>query len=203
MKLRRGSNRNLALPFIPCVEQSPCLCVSVVDSLPVLESSFPMSKQPTSKHTPAHGHTGKDHPVQNTCFACGKGNPDGMQLDFFFDEAAHTALCEFNLPAKFQGPPGHAHGGIIATILDEAMGKVNKLRNVLALTKSMNVEYLKPVPLGKNLTVTGRELRVEGRNHINAAEISDETGALLARSVGTFVAIDIKKMFAKHLQLEE
>lgn len=159
-----------------------------------------------SKHKPAPGHTehiGKDHPLQNNCFACGRGNADGLQLEFFFDEDARTAFCKFNLPAKYQGPPGHAHGGIIATILDEAMGKVNKLRNVLALTRSMNVEYLKPVPLGKDLTVTGREERVEGRNHINAAEITDESGALLARSVGTFVAIDVKKMFSQHLQPED
>jgi len=156
-----------------------------------------------SKHTPAPGHIGKGHPIQNTCFACGKGNADGMQLDFFFDEAAHTAFCHFNLAAKYQGPPGHAHGGIIAVILDEAMGKVNKLRNVLALTKSMNVEYLKPVPLGKDLTVTAHEERVEGRVHVNAAEITDASGAVLARSVGTFVSINIKKMFAEHIQPED
>src|ERR1035438_8916180 len=60
-------------------------------------------------------------------------------------------------------PPGHCHGGIIATILDEAMGKVNKLRQVVALTSEITVSYLKPVPLNKPLRVESREEKVTGR----------------------------------------
>ena len=78
------------------------------------------------------------------------------------------------------------------------MGKVNRFRNVLALTSSMEIRYLKPVPLGKLLTVTGYEQSVEGRKHINVAEISNAEGHLLARSTGTFIAIDPEKMFAKN-----
>jgi uncharacterized protein (TIGR00369 family) len=158
-----------------------------------------------SKHTPAHGHTNvesKRSSLQNMCFACGKDNADGMQLEFFFDVDAHKAVCEFNLSVRYQGPPGHAHGGIIATILDEAMGKVNKLRNVLALTKSMNVEYKKPVPLNHVLTVTGREQQVNGREHTNIAEITNDKGEVLARSVGVFVAVDISRKFPSFMQVD-
>jgi uncharacterized protein (TIGR00369 family) len=98
------------------------------------------------------------------------------------------------------GPPGHAHGGIIATILDEAMGKVNKLRHVVALTREMKVEYLRPVPLGMRLTAEGREKYVRGREHINVAEIRTEDGRVLARSRGKFIKIDPEKMFKKHLK---
>jgi uncharacterized protein (TIGR00369 family) len=119
-----------------------------------------------------------------------------MHLKFFMDETARQATCKFKLSRRYTGPPGHAHGGIIATILDEAMGKVNRFRNVLALTSSMEIRYLKPVPLGKMLTVTGYEQAVEGRKHINIAEISNEAGEILARSTGTFIAIDPEKIFA-------
>jgi uncharacterized protein (TIGR00369 family) len=118
-----------------------------------------------------------------------------MHLKFYLDEAARHAICKFKLSRKYTGPPGHAHGGIIATILDEAMGKVNRFRNVLALTSSMEIRYLKPVPLGQPLTVTGFEQSVEGRKHTNVAEISNEAGVVLARSTGTFIAIDPEKMF--------
>jgi len=90
-----------------------------------------------------------------------------------------------------------------ATILDEAMGKVNKFRSVVALTRSMNVEYLRPVPLGQELTVTGWEQKVEGREHTNVAHITNENGEILARSTGVFVAVDIAKMFARHLNVED
>ena len=166
----------------------------------MVESCFPMPK-----NTPAHGHvtTTPSNALQNHCFACGKDNPDGMRLKFYFDEEARLAFCKFKLGLRYQGPPGHAHGGIIATILDEAMGKVNKLRSVVALTRSMNVQYLRPVPLGKELTVRGREQHVVGREHTNIAEIMDEAGEVLARSTGTFVAVDIAKKFARHLEEKE
>src|SRR5256714_15383547 len=138
-----------------------------VPSLPlgILETGYCKIFASMPKRKPAHGHI-VHHPRQqapmNHCFACGKDNDQGMKLKFYFDEESRHAICKFRLGRRFTGPPEHAHGGIIATILDEAMGKVNKLRNVIALTKNMNVEYLKPVPLGKTLTVTVRQQQVEG-----------------------------------------
>ena len=80
------------------------------------------------------------------------------------------------------------------------MGKVNKLRHVVALTREMTVEYLKPVPLNQPLRVVGRETKVRGRTHVNTAEILDEKGQLLARSTGIFIAIDPQEMFAKYVE---
>ena len=134
---------------------------------------------------------------KNYCFACGQNNPGGMHLRFTLDEARQTFVCKFRLSKRYTGPPGHCHGGIIATILDDAMGKVNKLRHVVALTKEMTVEYLKPVPLHKPLQVEGSEVSVQGRIHINTARILNDKNEVLARSRGTFIAIDPEKMFAK------
>ena len=77
------------------------------------------------------------------------------------------------------------------------MGKVNKLRHVIALTSEITVKYLKPVPLNQPLRVESREVRVRGRKHINMAEILNQKGEVLARSKGLFIAIDPKRMFAK------
>ncbi len=134
---------------------------------------------------------------KNYCFACGKNNPEGMRLNFTYDEERHCFVCRFRLGKRYTGPPGHAHGGIIATLLDEAMGKVNKLRQVVALTSEITVNYLKPVPLNKPLRVESREVRVRGRRHINMAEILNLKGDVLARSRGTFIAIDPHRVFAK------
>src|SRR5258708_36433999 len=123
-------------------------------------------------------------------------NPDGMRLTFTLDEERQMSLCRFRLSKRYPGPPGHCHGGIIATILDEAMGKVNKLRQVVALTSEITVKYLKPVPLNKPLRVESREVSVKGRRHVNMAEILNQKGEMLARGRGLFVAIDPKKMFA-------
>ena len=148
-----------------------------------------------------HGHETHAHkPVKNLCFACGPDNPEGMHLKFTLDKKRQMFVCRFRLPSRYTGPPGHCHGGIIATILDDAMGKVNKLHNVVALTREMTVEYLKPVPLNKPLRVESRELERRGTQHINAAEILNRKGEVLARSRGVFIAIDPHKMFAKFVE---
>ncbi|MGA7217885.1 MAG: PaaI family thioesterase [Candidatus Sulfotelmatobacter sp.] len=137
---------------------------------------------------------------KNNCFVCGQDNPDGMRLQFILDEERQTFVCNFTLGDRYTGPPGHCHGGIIASILDDAMGKVNKLHHVVALTREMTVEYLKPVPLHKPLRVEGREIEVRGIKHINAAEILNEKDEVLARSRGVFIAIDPETMFAKYVE---
>jgi uncharacterized protein (TIGR00369 family) len=147
-----------------------------------------------------HGRGHHPHQTKNFCFACGHSNPDGMRLKFSFDEKTNRFISRFRLSKRYTGPPGHAHGGIIATILDEAMGKVNKIRQVIALTKDIEIQYLKPVPLGKPLRVESWELRVRGRRHINTAEIFNQHGDVLARGQGTFIAIDPERMFAQHIR---
>src|SRR6266550_2456300 len=116
------------------------------------------------KKSQARGHDTRYVRLQkNYCFACGKNNPEGMRLKFTFDQQRDCFVCRFRLGKRYTGPPGHAHGGIIATILDEAMGKVNKRRQVVALTSEIRVQYLKPMPLNKPLRVESREVRVRGR----------------------------------------
>ena len=153
------------------------------------------------KKTHGRGHSTPYTRLQkNYCFACGKNNPDGMHLRFIYDEEGKRFVCRFRLSRRYMGPPGHAHGGIIATILDEAMGKVNKIHNVVALTSQITVEYLKPVPLGKPLRVESREFSVRGRRHINTAEILDARGQVLARGRGTFIAVNPERMFRKFIE---
>ncbi len=137
---------------------------------------------------------------KNYCFACGKNNPDGMHLRFTYDEERDCFISRFRLGKRYTGPPGHCHGGIIATILDEAMGKVNKLRHVIALTSEITIDYRKPVPLNKPLRVESREVKVTGRQHVNMAEILNRKGEVLARGRGLFIAIDPQKMFAKFVE---
>ncbi len=152
---------------------------------------------------PSHGrgHDTRYVRLQKTyCFACGKNNADGMRLKFAYDEERDCFLCRFRLRKRFTGPPGHAHGGIIATILDEAMGKVNRLREVVALTSQITVDYLRPVPLNRPLRVESHEISVRGRRHIHMAEILNDKNEVLARSRGTFIAIDPDRMFSRFVR---
>jgi uncharacterized protein (TIGR00369 family) len=153
------------------------------------------------RKTKPQGHETRYHKLQkNNCFVCGQHNRGGMKLKFILDEERQTFICKFRLSSRYTGPPGHCHGGIIASILDDAMGKVNKLHHVVALTREMTIEYLKPVPLHKPLRVEGHEIQKKGRTHVNSAEILNDNNEVLARSKGIFIAIDPEKMFAKYVE---
>ena len=146
------------------------------------------------------GHLPKNRPLKkNFCFACGPDNPEGMRLKFHLDESGKRFVCNFRLGKRYTGPPRHCHGGIIATILDDAMGKLNKLRDVLAMTAKMTVEYLRPVPLYEALQVESHEISRRGRRLTHVAQITDEKGTVLARSRGVFVIIDPQRVFGRKL----
>ena len=150
---------------------------------------------PTKPHGRGHGV----RLAKNECFACGPDNAAGMHLKFTFDQKRQRFVCRFRLDRRYTGPPGHCHGGIIAAILDEAMGKVNKLRQVIALTKQMTVDYVRPVPLHQPLRVESYEVSVRGRRHVNMGEIRNQKGEVLARGRALFITID-PKMFAKFVK---
>jgi uncharacterized protein (TIGR00369 family) len=134
-------------------------------------------------------------PKKNYCFACGKDNPGGMHLKFTLDDDREHFVSHFRLSKRYTGPPGHCHGGIIATILDDAMSKLNKLRDVTAATSQLKIDYLKPVPLHTSLHVESRSIGKRGRRLSHLAEISDGKGTVLARGRGTFVIIDSRHVF--------
>ncbi len=55
------------------------------------------------------------------CFVCDPANPSGLRLSFVHDDEAHTVTSEFTLGPSYSGAPRFVHGGLVLTILDEAM----------------------------------------------------------------------------------
>ena len=128
----------------------------------------------------------------NKCFGCGGDNAGGMKLTFEQDNVNRRIVGRYVLGERYQGGAGFAHGGIIAVLLDEAMGKVCRFREVRAVTAEMTVEYLKPVDVMKEIVVEGRETEQKGRNLFMTGEIRNAAGEILARGRGRFVVISRK-----------
>jgi uncharacterized protein (TIGR00369 family) len=125
----------------------------------------------------------------NKCFGCGGANAGGMKLTFEQDNVNRRIVGRFVLGERYQGGGGMGHGGIIAVLLDEAMGKVCRFREVKAVTAELTVEYLKPVNVQQEIIVEGRETELKGRNIFMSGEIRDTAGAVLARGKARFVII--------------
>jgi uncharacterized protein (TIGR00369 family) len=113
-----------------------------------------------------------------------------MKLTFELDQDARRCTGKFVLGPRYGGGAGFAHGGVIAILLDEAMGKISKLTDERAVTAELNIEYRKPVPVDTEIIVSGWQESGKGRNRFRAAEIHDAQGNLLARGRGRFVVVD-------------
>ena len=126
----------------------------------------------------------------NHCFGCGGANEDGMKLTFVQDNEKRRIIGRFVLGERYQGGGGMGHGGIIATLLDEVMGKVCRFREVRAVTAELTVQYLKPVRVQDEIVVEGwEETEQKGRNLFHVGEIRNTAGEVLARGKARFVAI--------------
>jgi uncharacterized protein (TIGR00369 family) len=141
----------------------------------------------TEKLTPmAHG-------AQNFCFGCGMDNTAGLRLEFYLAEDG-SVVCPVAVSETFEGPPGYVHGGIIATLLDEAMSKSVRAKGIPAMTRSIEVDYRRPVPSGAPLRIEGRLLRSEERKHWTEARILNAEGTTLASAKGLFVQVRASRM---------
>jgi uncharacterized protein (TIGR00369 family) len=130
----------------------------------------------------------------NHCFGCGGANDDGMKLTFVQDNDKRRIIGRFVLGERYQGGGGMGHGGIIATLLDEAMGKVCRFREVRAVTAELSVEYLKPVRVQEEIVVEGwEEADQKGRNLFHVGEIRNSAGDVLARGRARFVVVGESK----------
>ena len=133
----------------------------------------------------------------NPCFGCGGANPRGMRLAFEQDEARQRIVGRFHLGEEYQGGSGFLHGGIIALLLDEAMGKAARFHSSQAVTAELRVEYKRPIPVNSDIVVEGFVTRREGRQLYHEGEIRNTAGDLLARGDGRFVIIDLEKYRAQ------
>ncbi|MET8217316.1 PaaI family thioesterase [Streptomyces hirsutus] len=86
------------------------------------------------------------------------------------DDGSIAGTVTLDLP--YQGPPGHVHGGVSALLLDHTLGVANHWAGTSGMTAELTLRYLRPTPLFEPLTVTGRQMSVDGSRIRTAGEIS-------------------------------
>jgi acyl-coenzyme A thioesterase PaaI-like protein len=114
------------------------------------------------------------------CYACGDLNPFGLKLEFRME--GDSAVARFVARQEHQGYPGYVHGGVVSTLLDEAMGWATYGRGIWALTGKLETRFRDIVPTNELLTVRGTIARDRGRTLEVIAELRDNDGKLLADS---------------------
>jgi uncharacterized protein (TIGR00369 family) len=126
------------------------------------------------------------------CFACGDRNPDGLRLHIEYPAPGRSRM-EFVPPKKFQGWQDVLHGGIIATILDEAfahaLGGAARAAGQAAVTAEMTLRFKKPVRIGERVIIEGRVVGEKGRIVECESVMRDESGRELASATGKLIRI--------------
>ena len=136
---------------------------------------------------PDHNH---QQPSARMCFVCGVENAAGLRIKFF-DDGPSACRAELILGDQHQGYPGIAHGGIVATMLDEAAGRAAMSGHPerFMFTAKIEIRYRQQVPLHRPLTLIARIEKDRGRMATAAAEVRLEDGSIAAEATATLMEI--------------
>jgi uncharacterized protein (TIGR00369 family) len=114
------------------------------------------------------------------CFGCGRNNPIGLKLKFTREEDA--IRTEFTPHKNLQGWPGLLHGGILGTLLDEAMSNVAYATGNTCLTASINIRLKQPVKVEVPLVITARITRQRKKLIETEGRVCLKDGTVVAES---------------------
>ncbi|MCZ2126995.1 MAG: PaaI family thioesterase [Anaerolineales bacterium] len=137
-------------------------------------------------------------PYHGSCFVCGPENPRGIGITMYVDDDG-TLTSDFTLNETHQGPPGHAHGGASAAILDEALGLVAWAANYKVLAANLQISYRKPLPLHQPLHVETRIVEITGRKITCAGKIVLPDSTVAVEGSGLYI---VAQNFFKDSSLE-
>jgi len=123
------------------------------------------------------------------CFGCGPAHPGGLHIRCF--KTSGGVVSPILIAATYAGPPGAAHGGIVAACLDEVLaGAVLRTTGRVAVTGELTVRYVKPVPVEVALIGRGHLVADSGRYVDVKGSLEDfETGRVVATGRGRFFPI--------------
>lgn len=139
---------------------------------------------------PAPGELLGEHYAQ--CFGCGGGQSHGLHLQARAGEGV-SITAEFTVQPAHQGAPGLAHGGVLATALDETLGSLNWLLRTIAVTGRLETDFVRPVPVGTVLFLEAEVTAVAGRKIYSRAtgRIGGPDGPVAVRAEALFIEVKV------------
>jgi len=120
------------------------------------------------------------------CFACGSRNPCGLRLCFAADGEQGVSAV-WRTDKAWEGFRGVIHGGIVSTVLDEAMSKAVATAGVCALTCELRVRLRQRVEVAEELQIRGWVVERRKRRIVTEATLKDSNGLERAHAWATFL----------------
>lgn len=151
-----------------------------------MEPSRPAST-PATTEAGVNGAVRRHALLNSACVVCGPENPTGLRLSFRCSPDEVTAA--WKPTGAWESFQGVIHGGIITTVLDEAMSKVIIARGCEALTAELRVRFRKQVSPGDALYVCGWVVEKRKRRILAEAVLRATTGEEYAHAWATFLVL--------------
>jgi len=126
--------------------------------------------------------------TQNCCVVCGQENPYGLRIQYV-RERDGAVSAEWHPTVNWEGFEGIVHGGIISTVLDEAMSKAVAGMNYEALTGELRVRFRRHVGAGEDLRIRGWVVKKIKRLVKTEATLTSADGAERAHAWASFLAL--------------
>ncbi|MEU9187616.1 PaaI family thioesterase [Streptomyces sp. NPDC048484] len=126
------------------------------------------------------------------CFGCGGGQPHGLHLEARAADGVRIT-AEFTVKPAHQGAPGLAHGGVLASALDETLGSLNWLLRTIAVTGRLEADFVRPVPVGSVLYLEAEATAVAGRKIYSSAtgRLGGPDGPVAVRADALFIEVKV------------
>lgn len=121
------------------------------------------------------------------CFVCGKLNPVGLKLDFSFKN--NKIFAEFTLQKIYQGYKDIVHGGIVGSILDEAMIHAVLAHSKHAITAEIAIRFKNPLQVGEKAFVEAEVIKSGNRLIEAEACIKGADSRIVAEGQGKFIIL--------------
>ena len=123
------------------------------------------------------------------CFGCGAGHPTGLRVRCYRTDDG--VISPVLVPKQYAGPPGAAHGGIVAAYLDEILaGTVLRATGRSGVTGELTIRYRRPVLTERALLGRGRLVEDRGRYvDVEGEILAPDTNDVLATAKGRFFPI--------------
>ena len=129
-------------------------------------------------------------------FVMGGEAEDRLKVKYFFNKKNKRVYARIYFGSATQGPPGFAHGGSIATVLDETMGIAAWIAGYTVVSIELNVKYKKMLPVNGVVTIEANIDSISNRKVTTKAKIYDNTGTIFSLSDGTYLNIPKEKFGA-------
>ncbi|MDX1746790.1 MAG: PaaI family thioesterase [Halobacteriales archaeon] len=110
-----------------------------------------------------------------------------VRLRWYVREADGALVGRVWFGPGAQGPPGHAHGGSMAAVMDEALGSACWVAGHAVVAAELNTRFRNMLPLGGVYTAEAWVERVDGRKITTRGHILDAEGTIYAEATGLFI----------------